>query len=486
MDLTTNNQFVSPVFKLPLEITADIFEACLPEITWPPEGPASRYKTVPNAAIPLVIGKVCCAWRNLAWSTPRLWSGISLLLEYSTPIDCELLKEWLLRSGDSLLSIHLRYDRDGLTAGDATRSILRAIADCSERWRDVYFAFPASFYNHFDSIRSRLPCLTSLSLSLRILDVRERGFQHFSIAPRLCHVELHGYNRELMNIPLHQVTKLSLNIVDAAHCIETLRCFPDLAHCSFKYMFLGRERLPFPFLASHVKYLEFVVNDKEFLSSFLDSLALPDVQELRIDMRRAQLPHSSLISLVARSGCLLQRFTLAKCSCDSAELQALFSAIPTLVQLEVNNCAIPGSAILQLLDLSISDHGSTALLPNLQSLKLVNQLQVGIDVSELASLVLSRRRNGTTKNSRVALLLSIELLFDRFDMSVFLANIDLEVVTLLRQLIMDGLEIIVRDGNTVNPYRGELCRSLKRSCILVDFSSGESREQWLSICREDM
>jgi hypothetical protein len=225
----TMNRHFSPILRLPPEIFSDIFEACLPEITWPMDGPASNHKTVPNATMPLVIGTVCSAWRNLAWSTPKLWSGISLLLEDPTSSDCDLLNEWLLRSGSSPLSIHLRFDRDGATAEDSTWSILHTIANCCERWRDVYFAFPASFYKHLESIHDRLPILTTLSLSFRILDVRERGFRHFSAAPQLRHVEIHGYDPDLMIIPLDQITKLSFNVVDAVHCLETLRCFPDLS-----------------------------------------------------------------------------------------------------------------------------------------------------------------------------------------------------------------------------------------------------------------
>lgn len=429
----------SPVLRLPPEVLADIFEACLPEITWPKDGP-----TVPNATMPLVFGKVCRMWRDVAWSTPKLWSGISLLLENSTPTDCELLQEWLSRSGHSPLSIHLQFDRDGATAGDATRSILRIIADTCERWRDIYFAFPASFYQHFNIIRGHLPLLTNLSLALRILDVRERNFQHFSTVPQLRHVEIYGYNRELMNIPLDQVTKLSFSVVEAAHCMETLKGFPYLSHCTFKYMYMGRDGSPFPALVSEVKYLEFVVNNMDLLSMFLDSLVLPVVQELRIDMRRGQLPHSSLVSLVSRSGCSLQRLSLAMCSCKAAELQALFSAIPSLIEIEVNNCVVSGGTVLQLLELSKDI--SAIMLPNLQALKLVDQDGTGF--SDLASMALSRSRRATSDDGRnkVAQLSSLAVTWIT---TVPQANADGLAFAQLQQFIAEGMEISIRDRDSI-------------------------------------
>jgi hypothetical protein len=59
---------------------------------------------VENAGMPLWM------WRDLAWSTPMLWSEISLLLDDCSPVDYELLEGWLARSGCSPLSIHLTLD----------------------------------------------------------------------------------------------------------------------------------------------------------------------------------------------------------------------------------------------------------------------------------------------------------------------------------------------------------------------------------------
>jgi hypothetical protein len=207
-------------------------------------------------------------------------------------------------------------------------------------------------------------------------------------------------------------------------------------------MFWGRDVPPFP-VVSQVKYLESVATDMEYFSMFLDSLALPVVQELRIDMRQGRLPRSSLISLVSRSGCSLQRLALTKCFCHAAELLALFLAIPSLAKLEVNDCPISGNVVLQLLDLSMNASATT--LPNLQALKLVDQR--GTNLSDLANMVLSRWRHNQSSDSgnRVARLSSITLVFDscNADVSVLPPNADPEAIPLLRQLIAKGLEMSI-------------------------------------------
>jgi F-box-like len=442
----TINQYSSSISRLPPEIMADIFETCLPEITGAWRSDANRRrKTVPHATMPLVIGKVCSAWRELAWLTPKLWSGISLSLEDCTSKDCELLEQWLSRSGRSPLSIHMMFDKNGATAGDATHSILHTIANCSERWRDVYFAFPASFYKQLNSIRNRLPLLRTLSLVTRIIDVGlERNFQHFSAAPRLCHVEIYGYDRELMNIPLDQVTKLSLSVVEAGDCMEALRRFPGLSHCTFEYMYAGRNAPRFPALVSQVKYLKFVMHRAQLFSTFLESLTLPDAEEFRIDMCCGRLPHSTLISLVSRSGCSLQRLALVKSSCEAAELRALFSAIPSLAELQVYGCEISDGGILQLLDLSKND--AATVLPNLQALKLVDQ--DGADFSDLGSMILSRWQIQSARRDRMTRSrFSVAVMWDAIAAAGLQANVD--QLAQLRQLVAEGVEISIRNGDTV-------------------------------------
>ncbi|KAJ7762607.1 hypothetical protein B0H16DRAFT_1263925, partial [Mycena metata] len=57
------DSIVYPVLTLPVEITTEIFVRCLP-----------RYSAYPSGNVaPMLLGRICRQWRNIACSTPRLW-----------------------------------------------------------------------------------------------------------------------------------------------------------------------------------------------------------------------------------------------------------------------------------------------------------------------------------------------------------------------------------------------------------------------------
>jgi hypothetical protein len=61
--IETHQGFISPVRRIPSEVISEIFIHCLPLTS-------SFYR--PEDA-PLVLGRVCRAWRSIAFSTPKLW-----------------------------------------------------------------------------------------------------------------------------------------------------------------------------------------------------------------------------------------------------------------------------------------------------------------------------------------------------------------------------------------------------------------------------
>ncbi|KAJ6504582.1 hypothetical protein C8R47DRAFT_151596 [Mycena vitilis] len=60
-----------PILSLPVEITSQIFVHCLPDSA----------RDVSPLDAPLVLGRVCSVWRNIALSTPQLWTSWSLSID---------------------------------------------------------------------------------------------------------------------------------------------------------------------------------------------------------------------------------------------------------------------------------------------------------------------------------------------------------------------------------------------------------------------
>ncbi|TDL18376.1 hypothetical protein BD410DRAFT_728582, partial [Rickenella mellea] len=55
---------VSPIIRIPCEITSEIFQHCLSE---------NEFSRPSIKSAPLQISRVCSTWRKLAIRTPRLW-----------------------------------------------------------------------------------------------------------------------------------------------------------------------------------------------------------------------------------------------------------------------------------------------------------------------------------------------------------------------------------------------------------------------------
>ncbi|TDL13718.1 hypothetical protein BD410DRAFT_779143, partial [Rickenella mellea] len=72
---------VSPILRIPCKITSEIFQRCLSEDEFPEP-------TVISA--PILLSRVCSAWRKLAIGTPRLWS--KLLLGSVGPLRCTAVR----------------------------------------------------------------------------------------------------------------------------------------------------------------------------------------------------------------------------------------------------------------------------------------------------------------------------------------------------------------------------------------------------------
>ena len=67
------NRHHSPIIRhLPPDVTSTIFEFCLPDFT----GHELFLYSKDDFFFPLSLGTICSYWRDIAWSTPSLWSSL--------------------------------------------------------------------------------------------------------------------------------------------------------------------------------------------------------------------------------------------------------------------------------------------------------------------------------------------------------------------------------------------------------------------------
>ncbi|KAJ7701449.1 hypothetical protein B0H17DRAFT_1045458 [Mycena rosella] len=296
---------MSPFRRIPQDVLGEIFSACLP--------------TMHNALIdpgeaPMLLGRICRHWRDVAYSTPRLWSSLHIppvtgrfeqLDSHDPPnIDDRLEKfveAWLDRSASCPLSISISrgpYDSDIGPSG-TTPGTIRQLIRVAGRLCHL------SICTHLSEIRplllfgrEDLPCLRSIHIQApsdpnELLD----GVPILQI-PNLHQISLHA-STDALTLPLRwsELTDLSLEcfpiwVDNSAHnspnpggldqngAQDLLRRCPNLVRCHLQATtyapFIGGSTVIVP----HLKALS--LSDEFDSAQFMQSLDLPSLRYLGI------------------------------------------------------------------------------------------------------------------------------------------------------------------------------------------------------------
>lgn len=155
--------------ELPFEILSKIFLLCIPTDYWdvpPPLHPSE---------CPLVLTRICRFWRDVALTTPRLWSYLDLPA-FDNQMIVPRLHSWLCLSSIHRMTIHASIDKANMSQ-DREVEYVRELCSHAERWRVVrlHLAHARSsetLYSslsppaHSDSPPHRLPALEIFDLKV--------------------------------------------------------------------------------------------------------------------------------------------------------------------------------------------------------------------------------------------------------------------------------------------------------------------------------
>ncbi|KAJ3570921.1 hypothetical protein NP233_g4091 [Leucocoprinus birnbaumii] len=143
--IAKNRAMISPFKRLPVDIVEEIFYHCLP---------VAHNAVTSVHEPPLVLGRVCKTWRQVAYSTPRLWTSIHIVAilsgrsTYLEERDAELggISAWISRSGALPLSISIFHDDPlpqwpGQSLEYQIQPYLDTLYSQLHRWKSIYFTF---------------------------------------------------------------------------------------------------------------------------------------------------------------------------------------------------------------------------------------------------------------------------------------------------------------------------------------------------------
>jgi F-box-like len=361
------NRFHSPIVRqLPPDVISTVFEFCLPDF--------SDYQPFPSKVdlcFPLSLGAICSYWREIAWSTPRLWSSLVVCLKPHTAI----VQEWLARSGQLPLSIRILSHPYKLIPRD-WRQAISALADIinqySNRWFDLDLCIPQYFYQFFRAIDNHAPILRSI----RFDSSYACDGQKFQLTcPRLERAHLSSSPMDGIDIQWDNLTHLTLDNISFIDSFHVLRRTPRLVFCKISYAQLEIGPSQPLILAS----LRTLLIPNYCFYEYLNNLITPCLEELSLSSY-SNVKMNIIASFFERSACSLRSFSMIfEVSAYLEGFMSLLPLIPSLKTLSItSNFASendpPSRNILQLVAKVLSSQSKTlrcrrGFLPNLEVLK---------------------------------------------------------------------------------------------------------------------
>ena len=302
-----NNSDSSILRLLPSEVIAEIFLFCIPPVTCGVNNhrePAAPDPDI-DAFTPFKLGTICSAWRRIAWSSPRLWTSITLRLNNrNIKGQLELLGAWLARSGELPLSIRLDSEEENhWTPPASPATALEVVNKYAHRWHDLDLRIPTTCYAYLPRPEVPLPLLASLNLNPPGGQGERRHTVEMLQSVQLSSISLSSVYLISMKFNWDQITDLHLEAFYVDECLTTLCRTPNIVTCSLRNVIGGDDGHTLPSTPIVLEYLKTLNIDNEkntSISLLLDSIQIPNATEINFAGRN--LVHvPQICSLISRS-----------------------------------------------------------------------------------------------------------------------------------------------------------------------------------------
>lgn len=235
----TSRSVNDPTVGLPPEILASIFQFSIHFC-----GDRLGYYFEPDAqslaiSMPLKLGAICRRWRQVAWSTPFLWTTLSISLNLCEgPARILLVEEWILRSKVLHLDMNVNLPQYVERTFKECENLLVTIAKSAHRWRLLNIDMPLEHMKGLFSMAGTL--LNVQAMGLRAYKRKSITLRSFSLwsedtrpKPRRLYLGP-GFWLDTVNVVWQSITTIEVCSISTGGCYHILRNSPNLEFCTFK------------------------------------------------------------------------------------------------------------------------------------------------------------------------------------------------------------------------------------------------------------
>jgi hypothetical protein len=368
------------VLTFPPEISSHILLLSMGEWDYNPCGPRNSVTValLKKLPTPFLLGTVCRGWRQLARSTPRLWTTLSFTLAKPTKVSLlEAVRDWLQLSGGLPLTICVcSYGGENPVSQEIYGPVIDALNQHSGRWHKVVLYLRAPYLRHFcgSSPPSNL-------YELKVINYRYRGIDdllptfRMNFKPSPTNLTLQNIRLSANDIGWGNLTYLSMEYMTFNECIEAIRQAPLLESCSIMTFDSASGPGDFSIPKTIIRHMRLRTlglhyTPEEFFIALLDLMECPALEEFSHETDMNNAMRNSLVSFLNRSESRLKVLNL---DLDEGEdlavenFKKLLNAVPSLQHLCLS-CYTDN--VLQELSSSapILEGGTPGFLPHLQSL----------------------------------------------------------------------------------------------------------------------
>ncbi|KIM47380.1 hypothetical protein M413DRAFT_22061 [Hebeloma cylindrosporum] len=364
------------VLKLPPEIASHIFVL-----------------SMDNLKTPYRFGAVCSGWRQLARTTPQLWSRLAFSLPRrmnSTLIETlpHLVVDWLERSGGLPLSLQVSYYPSDL-AGFPQRvllSIIDALKQHSARWHDVLFNIPIVCLQHFCPISPPKNLQKFSIFNTADADAAATHFEppRFSMnaGPGPMAFTMDAIPLKAFDVAWDRLVELVVRNTSLDGVLQVIRGAPLLEKCSLVSLSPSTVDVSEMIIHHpHLRKLDLFRLQTDVFTKIINSLELPSLKSWSFDSLEENDIAETATSFLKRFGSCLTTLELCQDKAPPVtDLTPLFQATPHLQSLNLvgEGLSLVMDDILERLSASPSHStsqtgGNTGFLSKLQSLEFISR-----------------------------------------------------------------------------------------------------------------